>query len=90
MSDPRCRKDSNTPIHTLLEHQAARIETLETRIAYQEDWLEKLDTRLLEQQRYIEQLQRSQQQLLAKMQEEQDLHRGDHTWLMTDEPPPHY
>lgn len=90
MSDPRHPADSNMPIHTLLEQQSARIETLEMRVTYQEDWLEKLDTRLLEQQRLIEQLQQGQRLLLQRLQEEHDSQGGEYDWHTLDERPPHY
>ncbi|MGJ8514348.1 Protein SlyX [Carnimonas sp. R-84865] len=90
MSDPRHRADSNMPIHTLLEQQSARIETLEMRVTYQEDWLEKLDTRLLEQQHLIDQLQHGQRLLIERLQEARDAQEGDHEWQSMDERPPHY
>ncbi|ANF59500.1 SlyX family protein [Halotalea alkalilenta] len=75
----------------MLDEHEARLEALETRLAFQEDWLETLDTRLIEQGRTLERLERINVLLQERLrQQSEGLDQGEREWRLEDDRPPHY
>ncbi|MFC0268810.1 SlyX family protein [Kushneria aurantia] len=91
MESPPQRDDSNTTIDTTLERVLARVDDLESRLAWQENWLERLDQTLIHQSATIERLERRCQLMATRLGE----HRSALEALGgepegSDERPPHY
>lgn len=84
--------ESNTPAEPERTPLEARVEALESRLAFQEDWLETLDRRLYEHTAEIERLTRLNSLMRERLREQRqaidDL--GDDSPEPRDELPPHY
>lgn len=91
MNDTRRPANTSMPVPGLLDEHEARLEALETRLAFQEDWLETLDTRLIEQGRALERLERINVLLQERLrQQSEGLDQGEREWRPEDDRPPHY
>jgi len=89
--DPQ-RGDSSTSHEASPARLAARLEALESRIAYQEHWLDTLDEAVAAQERRLDQLERLNRLMQGKLREQQRaLEASDaSTPRPEDEVPPHY
>ncbi|WP_136247320.1 SlyX family protein [Halomonas borealis] len=79
--------DTDTP-----SDQAARLEALESRLAYQEHWLDTLDQAVATQEKRLMKLERLNELMQHKLREQrQALQEADTTAPRPDdEVPPHY
>lgn len=70
----------------------ARLEALETRLAFQDDWIDTLDSTLIAQQRQIELLERRTALLQHKLRDQHDAlaRMSGSDSSLDDERPPHY
>ncbi|MBH8579591.1 SlyX family protein [Bisbaumannia pacifica] len=92
MHDETDPSDSSTPNPAPLARLEARLEALESRIAYQEHWLETLDGAVADKERRLDQLERLSQLMQARLREQhrafQEQEGGGYS--PEDEVPPHY
>lgn len=86
------RHDSNMGADQASHDLMARLEALESRIAYQEHWLDTLDQAVAAQERRLATLERINDLMQEKIREQQRaLQEGDATAPgPMDEVPPHY
>lgn len=86
--------DSNMTAGISLVHERARLDDLESRVAYQEHWLDTLDQAVAAQERRLSQLERISDLIQRRLREQQRaLQGGDDReggWQSEDERPPHY
>ncbi|WP_229803559.1 SlyX family protein [Litchfieldella qijiaojingensis] len=77
-----------------LAHCCARLDDLESRIAYQEHWLESLDRAVAAQEKRLAQLERLNELMQQRLREQQrtlqESDRDDTGFRPEDEIPPHY
>ncbi|WP_234274082.1 SlyX family protein [Billgrantia zhangzhouensis] len=87
-SDTQRDDSSMSPEHTL----AARLESLESRIAYQEHWLDTLDQAVAAQERRLAQLERINTLMQEKLRDQQRALQDSEMTAPSpqDEVPPHY
>lgn len=67
----------------------ARLEALETRLAYQEDWLDTLDQTVIDQQRRLDALEKISALMRERLRERQPTSSASDA-APHDERPPHY
>nr|WP_240454076.1 SlyX family protein [Halomonas sp. NO4] len=86
------REDSSTGEDASPARLAARLEALESRIAYQEHWLDTLDQAVAAQEQRLAQLERLGQLMQQKLRHQQQELREMETATSRpeDEVPPHY
>ncbi|WP_355659530.1 SlyX family protein [Halomonas salifodinae] len=92
MHDETDPSDSSTSNPGPLARLEARLEALESRIAYQEHWLETLDQAVADKERRLDHLERLSQLMQARLREQhhalQEQEGGGYS--PEDEVPPHY
>ncbi len=85
--------DSITPQSGSLAHDRARLDDLESRIAYQEHWLESLDKAVAAQERRLAQLERMSELMGQRLREQHQAINAtseDSDYRAENEVPPHY
>ncbi|MDN6180370.1 MAG: SlyX family protein [Halomonas subglaciescola] len=68
----------------------ARLEELETRLAYQEAWLDTLDQSVIDQQRRLDALEKLSALMRERLRAQHSPSGADATTHPDSEPPPHY